>query len=187
VLRFRLDTRRKRAKLVKTIASAPSSEDGLGYYPQGMGSARQQPNGRMLISWGAEARVTEVTRSGRATFGVTFGWYLGRSLSPTYRAVGAPWVGRPAGRPDVAVRRDSRRSVKVWASWNGATEIRRWRVLAGNTRQNMAPLESFRFAGLETKMRVRTTRRYVAVQAIGRSGAVLGESDPRRVRNSARH
>lgn len=183
VLRFRLDTRRMKAKLVKTIASAPSSEDGRGYFPNGMGSARRQPNGATLISWGAEARVTEVTRSGRPTFGVTFGWFLGRSRSPTYRAVGADWVGRPAGRPAVVARRVAPRTVKVWASWNGATEIRRWRVLAGETQQTLAPVASFRFAGLETKMRVRTTRGYVAVQAIGRNGGVLGESDPARLRN----
>ena len=32
------------------------------------GSARHQPNGNTLVSWGTTGRITEVTRSGRVTF-----------------------------------------------------------------------------------------------------------------------
>jgi hypothetical protein len=183
VLRFRLSTRRMKAKLVQSISSVSNSENGSGYFPNALGSARRQPNGTMLINWGSEARITEVSRSGRLRFRMALGPLVRPSASPSYRVIRAPWTGRPA----VAARRAAGRAVKVWASWNGATEIRRWRVLAGATPQALTRVGSFRFTGLETKMRLRTTRGYVAVQAIGRGGAVLGESDVRRVRNSSRH
>ena len=174
VLRFRLDLRRRKAHLTRTIRSEPSSEDGAGYYVWAMGNAQRQGNGDMLISWGTTGRLTRVTPSGRVTLGV----YLERY---TYRAVRGSWTGRPAGRPAIAARRRQRRLVTLWASWNGATEIRRWRVLAGRRPDELAGLETFPFRGLETKMRVATGARYVAVVALDASGAPLGRSEVVRV------
>ena len=90
VLRFRLDLRRRKAHLTRTIRSEPSSEDGAGHYVWAMGNAQRQGNGDMLISWGTTGRLTRVTPSGRVTLGV----YLERY---TYRAVRGAWTG-PADR-----------------------------------------------------------------------------------------
>jgi hypothetical protein len=65
----------------------------------------------------------------------------------------------------------------LWASWNGATEIRRWRVLAGSTPEDLvATGKPVTFADLETRIRVRLADGYVAVQALDAGGAVLGQS-----------
>ena len=132
VQRFRLDLRRRRAHLVRTIPSEPSSETGAGYLPWGVGSARRQDNGSTLVSWGTTGRVTEVARSGRVTFALRLERY-------SYRAVRNPWIGRPRGRPAIAAERRDGRLATVWASWNGATQIRYWRVLAGRVTITTAP------------------------------------------------
>jgi hypothetical protein len=176
VQRFRLDLRSRTAHLVRTIPSEPSSETGVGYFVWAMGSAQRQRNGGTLINWGTTGRLTEVSPGG----GVGFGLRLERY---TYRAVRSPWIGLPRGRPAVAARRRDPRSATVWASWNGATTIRRWRVFAGASTSRLRPVgESFRFRAFEAVMRVATPAPYVAVAALDGRGAVLGRSRPKRVR-----
>lgn len=175
VLRFKLALSSMRARLVGNISSKPSSEDGRGYFPNAVGSARRQPNGDTLVSWGTAGQVTEVTSRGQVNLRLALRHW-------TYRAVRAPWIGRPPGRPALVGRRGRGGAVKLWASWNGATQIRRWRVLAGATPAELRPVGRFRFADLETRMRVRTSGGHVAVQALAGSGAVLGQSATIRIR-----
>ena len=89
----------------------------------------------------------------------------------------------PLGRPKVIAERGSRRLVDVWASWNGATQIREWRVLTGNSPTRLR-LVSRRYLvrDLETRMRVRTVARYIAVRAVSAGNRTLGTSRVTRVR-----
>jgi hypothetical protein len=99
----------------------------------------------------------------------------------TYRAYRARWTATPAERPAVAARRDGARTV-VFASWNGSTQVRRWQVLAGARPGALRPASgTARWDGLETEVRVATAARYVAVRALGPTGAVLATSRPERV------
>jgi hypothetical protein len=171
---FRLDTRAKRARLIRNVWSGPSSDGGRGYRPRAVGSARREPNGDYLVSWGNTGRITQVSRRGRVRFKLQLAHW-------TYRAVRARWRGRPGGRPAVAAIRKGAET-RVWASWNGATHIHRWQVLAGPDADSLTPLgRPFRFADLETKMRLRSRAQFVAVQALTRNGAVVGRSNPVRV------
>jgi hypothetical protein len=134
------------------------------------GGARMQPNGNLLVGWGAVPAVTEFTRRGRIVFDARF---VG-AQDGTYRAIRSAWTGLPATPPDVgAERRGSR--VAVWASWNGATEVARWEVLGGDARDALAVVASGRRRGFETALSVPASR-YVAVRAVDASGAVLGTS-----------
>lgn len=166
---FRLDPRARHARLVRTIRSQPSSDDGSGLYVWAMGSARRQPNGNMLVDWGTTGRITEVTPSGAVVNGVQLQYY-------SYRAVRSRWRGEPMRRPAVVATRARGDLVRVWVSWNGATEVRRWRVLAGRSEDALRPVGSAAFDGLETLIRVRSRGRYVAVEALGARGALLRRS-----------
>jgi hypothetical protein len=168
VLRFRLDLADRRARLAATIPSEPSSEDGNGYWTWAMGNAQRQGNGDMLINWGTTGRLTRVTSEGRVVQGLRLERY-------TYRGFRGAWTGRPGGRPLVVARR-GHGAARLWASWNGATEIARWRVLAGRTRDTLVPMRSFPFRGLETSMRVATRARFFAVVALDARGVSLGRS-----------
>ena len=71
----------------------------------------------------------------------------------------------------------------MWASWNGATEVRRWRILAGDSPSTLEPVDrTFRFVPLETTMQVATTAGYLAVEALDSAGAVMGRSRAEKAR-----
>lgn len=176
VLRFRLDTSKMRARLVGVISSKPSSADGRGYFPTAVGSARRRPDGDTLVSWGTEGETTEIARGGQVNLRLSLRHW-------TYRAVRSRWIGRPLGRPAIVARRGAGGALKLWASWNGATRITHWRALAGTTPAELRHVgRPFRFADLETRLRVRSSAGYAAVQALDASGAVLGQSGTVRVR-----
>lgn len=170
VLRFRLDTASKTVELAHRIPSDDFSDDGAGLHPSAVGSTRWR-EGDALVNWGNTGRITEISGAGRLRFTLQLAHW-------TYRAVLAEWHGRPPGRPAVAARRTGEQ-VDLWASWNGATEIHRWRILAGTGADDLRGIgESFRFADLETRMRLRSGASHFAVQALDRTGRVLGESSP---------
>ena len=170
VLRFRLDTGSKTVRLARSIPSDDFSDDGAGLHPSAVGSARWR-KGDVLVNWGNSGRISEISRAGRLRSTLQLAHW-------TYRAVLAEWHGRPPGRPAVAARRTGKQ-VDLWASWNGATAIHRWRILAGTSADDLREIgESFRFADLETRMRLRSSASHFAVQALDRTGRVLGESTP---------
>jgi Arylsulfotransferase (ASST) len=135
------------------------------------GGARMQPNGNLLVGWGAAPAVTEFTRRGDIVFDARFA----RAGDGTYRAIRAAWTGLPVTRPDVAAQRRGDR-VAVWASWNGATEVARWEVLAGDAPDTLAVSASAPRRSFETALSAPGRPRYVAVRALDAAGAVLGTS-----------
>ena len=68
--------------------------------------------------------------------------------------------------------------VKLYASWNGATEVESWEVLSGTRPGRLKPLGSVPRNGFETAMLVQILHPYVAVRAKERSGRALGTSAP---------
>jgi uncharacterized Zn-binding protein involved in type VI secretion len=67
----------------------------------------------------------------------------------------------------------------VYASWNGATEVAAWQVLAGSSPTTLAAvMTSAPKTGFETAipLAARVGSTYVAVQALNASGAVIGVS-----------
>jgi len=163
-LRLSVNQRRKRVRLLR------------GYHhPRHLavankGSARQLSNGNLLVGWGAIPRITEYTRRGRIVFDARFAG----AHDGSYRAIRADWVGMPVTRPAVAVdRRGSR--LDVWASWNGATEVARWQVLAGSP-SRLRGVSSKARDGFETELAAKTRASHVAVRALDADGRVLGTS-----------
>lgn len=158
-----LDPRRKRVRLRHHY------EHGDVVAPN-KASMQVLPNGNAFVGWGPEPHISEFSPGGRLLFDA----HLPRQVH-SYRAYRFPWSGRPAGRPAVAARRRAGR-VTVYASWNGATEVSEWQVLAGSTTEAMAPAGSARRRGFETAIRVRADAPYVAAQARDGAGEVLGTS-----------
>jgi len=69
----------------------------------------------------------------------------------------------------------------VYASWNGATEVTTWTVLAGKTAGALAAVGSQRRSGFETMITVNSAGPYFAVQALDAGHHVLGRSPTVRV------
>jgi len=73
--------------------------------------------------------------------------------------------------PAVAVERDT-----VYVSWNGATEVAKWQLLAGPDRRKLRPLRTVRKRGFETAIPLGGEAEWLAVRALDRHGEVLGRS-----------
>jgi hypothetical protein len=145
------------------------------------GSAQQLPNGNMLVGWGSRPRLTEFTPDGRLAFDATFADVPVNS----YRARKGEWTGRPRGRPAIASRADGDGAV-VWASWNGSSEVNRWQVLTGPSKDDLHRAGARGWRDLETAIRIERHGRVVAVEALAEDGRVLGRSAAARIGETAR-
>jgi hypothetical protein len=136
------------------------------------GNAQLLPDGHIFVGWGANPYYTEFDRQGR----VLLDAYFGHGKPPgkdadSYRAYRFAWTGRPAGRPALVVS-----SGNAYVSWNGATEVTRWRLLAGPDAGHLRPLRVAAKTGFETAIPVGSAAQYFAVKALDRDGSVLSTS-----------
>jgi Arylsulfotransferase (ASST) len=136
------------------------------------GSMQLLAGGRVLVGWGNLPYFTEFAEDG--TLLVDGQFPVG---DQSYRAFTAGWTGHPTGKPAVAARVNPAGGSAVYASWNGATELSSWTVLAGRTATQLREAGSQRRAGFETMITVNSGGPYFAVTANDASGHVLGQSD----------
>jgi hypothetical protein len=96
----------------------------------------------------------------------------------SYRAYLQSWVGLPLTPPSGAVR-SSHGKTTVYASWNGATQVVAWRVLAGSNKSNLKTVvKKASKTGFETAIPVNGSPKLFQLQALSSSGKVLGTSKP---------
>lgn len=135
------------------------------------GSVQPLHGGNVFVGWGMAPTFSEYTRAGRQIFR---GWF--RSPVQSYRAYRAQWTGKPLWPPSIDVRRINADKLTVYASWNGATEVARWRVLAGASKTTLKRVARAPRHGFETRIPVHTRGHYVEIQALGASGRILASS-----------
>jgi hypothetical protein len=142
------------------------------------GSVQPLPNGNVFVGWGEAPRVSEFHRSGHMLFDAV----LGKQYE-SYRAFRLPWSGRPAEAPAIATVRAGR-SVRVYASWNGATDVRAWQLLAGPRAEELRPLASTPSQGFESALSSAVSAGpCFAVRALDAGGAPLAQSSTVAVRS----
>jgi Arylsulfotransferase (ASST) len=129
------------------------------------------PGGDWLLGYGRLPNFTELDFSGYVLFDAT----LGKNVQD-FRTYLSPWSGHPTTPPSIAAQSEANGSVTVEASWNGATGVASWRVLAGSSPASLAPVASASKSGFQTCVAVKPTPAYLGVQALDHSGAVLGTS-----------
>jgi hypothetical protein len=159
VIFVRLDLRRMRATLARYVVHRPPR------LAINQGNAQLLPRRHVLVGWGHAPYVTEYDARGRVVLDLRFG-----RGADSYRAFRFPWSGRPVDRPAVAVRRG-----RVFVSWNGATQVARWQVLGGRSRQRLRPLRNVQKREFETSAPAPPLP-WLAVRALDRKGSTLGTS-----------
>ncbi len=165
-LRIRLDTTKMTATLVHAYTSPARPLTGS------QGNMQVLRGGHVFVGWGAIPRLTEFTPGGRVVWEATF-----PADDDSYRAYRFRWSARPKTRPSIAVGDDYRPGVVVYASWNGATAVRSWRVVGGITRGGLKPLgPAVPRSGFETVMSAKAGQPLYAVQALDAKGRVLATS-----------
>jgi Arylsulfotransferase (ASST) len=99
-----------------------------------------------------------------------------------YRAFRFPWSARPLTPPAVlASLNTTGEETIVHASWNGATDVASWRVLAGAHAGSLTARALIPAEGFETSATLAQRYAYVAAQALDSAGRVLGASGAVRV------
>jgi hypothetical protein len=162
---LRLDMKTLTAKLRRSNRNPASA------LSRSQGNFQSMPHGRFFAGWGSLPNFTEFSRKGRALFNAAL-----PDKVNSYRAYRFRWSGRPTTKPAVVVRRRSKGGYRLNVSWNGATGVRSWRLLAGTTPSKLRPIRYERRATFETKIDLRTSRKYFAVQAISAHRRTLATS-----------
>jgi hypothetical protein len=171
-VRVALDTTRHAARL---IAAYP--HPGGALLSDSQGNMQTLPDGNLVVGWGSIPSITEVAPNGRLLLDA----HLPAGYS-SYRAFRFPWTGHPLTSPAVSARElVTGDSVAVAASWNGAAEVASWRVLAGPSEGALTAQVTMPDSGFESTVTFPSEHPYVAVQALGSAGQLLGTSATVRV------
>ena len=170
-----------RHEFVHSDTAPSANEAGI------MGNCQLLPTGGYFVGWGGEmpyfsgfgspgsARTTPLVPDGR----FPDSWF-------SYRSYAADWVGHPPV-DELAVKvKPANTSSDRWeayASWNGATDVASWVLLAGTSADNLTKKGVSARTGFETAMSVTAAGASVSstpffqVQALDGTGKVLGVSE----------
>jgi EmrB/QacA subfamily drug resistance transporter len=153
-----------------TATLAAHYGDSFGLNSDYMGDTQPLGNGNVFVGWGSARYFTEFSHSGTPLLD---GVLPGPDLS--YRAMLEQWVGRPL-YPPLGAARVSGAKTTVYASWNGATQVASWRVLAGPSATALAVVANRAKSGFETAVPLLGDYKSFKVEALSAGHRVLGTS-----------
>ena len=144
-------------------------------YSSIMGSNRILSNGDRLIGWGLGGNGTTTEYAGAAhtvVFEAVFGNY-----ASSYRVFRADWHATPVAAPTLGLAR-SGGTVRANVSWNGATDIVQWQLLAGPDANHLTVVQTAPYSGYQAVLTTPTgsSKRVFAVRALRTSGMPTGIS-----------
>ncbi len=162
-----LDQQSGTATLVSQLSHTPP------LLAESQGSMQALANGDWFLGWGQEPDFSEFGPEGRLLFDAHL-----PAHDQSYRAFRFVWTGTPAHPPAFAFQAAGGGQGVVYASWNGATLVASWRVLAGPSASSLKTVAQTPRSGFETAIPIApgTVGPYMAVQALGAAGQVLGAS-----------
>jgi hypothetical protein len=159
-----IDFKHRAVKLLSRDARTPSILSGS------QGNDQVLANGDSFVGWGESPYFTEFNAAGQAVFDAHLPY-----PAQVYRSYRYEWNAVPAAVPSIALKAAGA-ATTVYASWNGATGVRGWRVLAGATPATLTTVAEVPSGGFETAATVPSAAASFAVQALGAAGEVLGSS-----------
>jgi hypothetical protein len=162
---LQLNFRRRKASLVRQFARSSTTS------AQSEGSLQRLPDGNVFVGFGSEPFFSEFSSRGKLL--------LDGSLPQddgTYRTYRFPWTATPKTSPLAVAKRTGTSTVSVYVSWNGATKVAKWQVLAGLSAGSLSRVATVRRLSFETQINLQTTAAAFAVRALDSKGRVLGRS-----------
>ncbi len=127
---YQLDEEARTATLVWQFYNTPSAVSPA------MGNVQRLPNGNSLVGWGATyaPMLTEVTPLGVKAFEIDI-----QDPYTSYRAFRFPWQATPTYGPTL-VTRATTETTTLFFSWNGATDVGGYTILAGRAPGNLSAI-----------------------------------------------
>jgi Arylsulfotransferase (ASST) len=161
-----LNGQSRTATLLDRFTHAP------GLVVESEGNLQALANGDWFIGWGQEPFLSELSPEGKLLFEAHLPVH-----DRSYRDFRFAWTGAPAHQPVFAYQPGGGAGT-VYASWNGATLVASWQLLAGPTAFALRPVAQVPHSGFETAIPVpaETVGPFVAVRALDANGNVLATS-----------
>ena len=170
-LRIKLDMKRMTASFVgEYLAPTPRTTFA-------MGNVQELDDGGVMVGWGTAGSFTELGPDGSVRLDASFA-----DGSVSYRAYRFELDARPKGRPATEVVESPDGSLTLYVSWNGATEVARWQLMAGADAATMKPAGTVRRTGFETAIPLPIRSGTVSVVALDAHGRQLRAAAPTVVR-----
>jgi hypothetical protein len=162
---LQLDFRRQVATLVRQFARAADTS------AQSEGSLQRIPGGNVFVGYGSTPFFSEFSPRGHLIFDASL-----PADDGSYRMYRFPWTATPIAPPAVVAQRTGPSAVSVYASWNGATKVAKWQILAGPSAGALKPVATVPKRSFETRIDLNSTATMFAVRALDSKGRVLGRS-----------
>jgi hypothetical protein len=135
------------------------------------GNAQTLADGHTVVGYGGVPAISEYAPNGALLFDAHQPFDMS-----FYRAFRFPWSGRPLSPPALlASLNNTGEETIVHASWNGASDVAQWRVLAEHP-GSLTARATIPAGGFESSTILPRKYAYVAVQALDSTGHVLGTS-----------
>ena len=145
------------------------------------GNMQTLPDGNTVVGYGGVPEVSEYAKDGSLLLDAHLSFDL-----IFYRGFRFPWSARPPSPPTVIANLNgTSEETIVHMSWNGATEVSAWRVLAGSHRGSLRPQTTPQATGFESSTILPKTYAYAAVAALDSAGHLLATSPTVPVRSYA--
>jgi Arylsulfotransferase (ASST) len=143
------------------------------------GNRQVLANGNVMLGWGQQPFFSEFSKTGKLLLSVRL-----PDPDESYRVYRYAWKGTPGGKP-LAAARPAGKGTRVYASWNGATEVAAWRIWAGpSSRKLKVVAKRVARGGFETSKAIKSGGPIVKVQALNGKGRVIGTSRAVRRQNT---
>ncbi|MBO0813154.1 MAG: arylsulfotransferase family protein [Microlunatus sp.] len=160
-----IDTTAKTVKLLRALTHPAK------LLADNQGSVQHLSGGGWFVGWGAEPYFSQFSPGGT----LVLDGKLPENVQ-SYRTLAGSWVGVPTDTPEISAGSNAARGATVSASWNGATQVRRWKVFAGSSPSTLKQYAVVPRSGFETQMAVNSTGPYFQVAGLDADGAELGRS-----------
>jgi hypothetical protein len=136
------------------------------------GNMQTLADGNTVVGYGGVPAISEYANDGSLLFDAHQPYDMA-----FYRAFRFPWSGQPLSPPALlASLNDTSEETIVHVSWNGATDVAAWRVLAGKRAGALGTQATIPAVGFETSTTLPKRFARVVVQALDARGRVLGTS-----------
>jgi hypothetical protein len=166
-VRISLDFKTHRARL-----SADYTHHDPPLLAASQGNMQTLPDGNAVVGYGGLPAISEYAPNGALLLDAHLPYDM-----TFYRALRFPWSGRPASPPTVVGDlNDTGEETIVHVSWNGATEVASWRVLAGEHPAELTAQATIAASSFESSTILPKKQSYVAVQALDAAGHAIGAS-----------
>jgi Arylsulfotransferase (ASST) len=160
---LKLDTTSHTAALVSQYAHS-------GLTTSTQGDTQLLANGNVVVGWGGQPWFSEYSKAGKLLLDARF-----PNPDISYRAYVQNWVGTPFFPPSGAARKTKSKTM-VYASWDGATQVGAWRVLAGPNAKHLATVATRAKTSFETAIGLRQSYKVFKLRALDAKGHVIGTS-----------